>query len=256
MISPERLERTALEDRAAVERERAKRLMAMGQMAASLAHEIRNPLGSMELYCSLLKQDLHDSPAALDLAEQIHSGIRRLDRIIGNCLQFSRDVVPKKKLLNDTSGLLAGALSDVKALSEASEVAVEFAEQGGHEVSVDPFLVHQVLVNVVRNAVEAAAEKAEGPRNVSIFSDRSSALRWTLLVVDNGPGIGTEDCERVFDPFVSGKPGGTGLGLAIVHSIVKAHGGSVALRSKQQEGTVVEIEFPTAGRTVGAEQRQ
>jgi signal transduction histidine kinase len=228
------------------EQERAKRLIAMGQMAASLAHEIRNPLGSMELYCTLLKRDLENQPSSFQLAEQIHSGIKILDRIITSCLQFARDLVPRVKCLEDTAELFREVRTCVQARAEKNGVAVEFEEAGSCPVFADPYLVGQALVNVVLNAIEAITESpapAAAPR-VLVRSGRLDPQRWLLQVIDNGPGITKEEQDKVFDPFFSTKDGGTGLGLAIVHSIVSAHQGTISINSEVGQGTTVEFEFP------------
>ena len=226
------------------EDERAKRLMAMGQMAASLAHEIRNPLGSMELYCTLLKKDLRGTAAAttLELAEQIHAGIKVLDRIISNCLQFSRDLVPKKKILHETSELLSELASYARPKAEELGVELTIEEQGGFPVCIDPFLVGQALLNVLLNGIDAAS--AGTARQVTVTSDRTASACWKVTVKDSGPGIAEGDREKIFDPFFTTKRGGTGLGLAIVHSIVSAHQGSVAVLSRPGEGAAITLEFP------------
>lgn len=230
-----------------VDKERAKRLMAMGEMAASLAHEIRNPLGSMELYCTLLKKDLIDAPDSLQLAEQIHSGIRRLDRIITNCLQFSRDFIPKKKVVGDTAELFHDTLEMARSKANAANVEISFEELGEFSATVDSHLVNQAVLNLLLNAIEAcdSLPKQESPRSVILFSDRRSPLVWKLSVRDAGPGIPAEERERVFDPFVTTKTAGTGLGLAIVSSIAMAHGGSVIISDDPLGGSCVTIEFPT-----------
>lgn len=234
----------------AKEEDRARRLMAMGQMAASLAHEIRNPLGSMELYCTLLKKDLSGLPKSFELAEQIHSGIKILDRIISNCLQFSRDLVPKRKRITDTSELIDETFTCVQAKAEEAGVRLTFEEKGENELCIDSYLVHQALVNLILNSIEASQEQASAdsldqPESVVVVeSDRQNADSWFISVRDNGPGITQIEQERIFDPFFTTKNDGTGLGLAIVHSIVAAHSGHVAISSVPGRGTTVTMEFP------------
>jgi signal transduction histidine kinase len=233
------------------ELDRAKRLMAMGQMAASLAHEIRNPLGSMELYCTLLKKDLVGQPGSLELAEQIHSGIRILDRIINNCLQFARDLVPRAKQLDDTRELFKEVRECLEHKADEAGAQLIFEERGNNEIYADPYLVSQALLNVVINALDASREKNIGSAAlngsrpvVRVFSDRLRDSAWVLSVSDSGPGITAQDQEKVFDPFFTTKKGGTGLGLAIVHSIASAHRGTVSIQSEMGRGTTVIMEFP------------
>lgn len=227
------------------ERERAKRLMAMGEMAASLAHEIRNPLGSMELYCSLLKKDLKLAPQSLELAENIHNGIRRLDRIITNCLQFSKDVVPKRKSLRDIEEVFRETLELSRSRAEQCGVSVLFEDEGEFSVSADPHLVNQAVLNLLRNAIEACESSETQQKEVVLRSDRSSAFCWRVSVLDSGPGIPEEKRELVFDPFVTTKQEGTGLGLAIVNSIATAHKGGVSICESPLGGSCVTLELPT-----------
>ena len=237
------------------EENRARRLMAMGQMAASLAHEIRNPLGSMELFCTLLKKDLVTEPEKLSLAEQIHQGIRTLDRIITNCLQFSRDIVPKRKSIDDVGQLLEEALGHARRKAEQAGLSFVIDVIDRPRVSVDPYLFSQALLNLAMNAVEAVQEKkallaARGEEfegRILISSSAPSADAWRIVVADNGPGIPSEVQAQIFDPFFTTKNDGTGLGLAITHSIVAAHRGRILLSSALDCGTEISVDFPSAG---------
>ena len=235
-----------------VEQEHAQRLMAMGQMAASLAHEIRNPLGSMELFCSLLKKDLSQESNSLYLAEQIHSGIRRLDRIISNCLQFAREVVPQRKPVEDVEQLLQEVLSCVQNKTQESAVELSLESIGSGELEVDSYQINQALLNLVINAIDAAQERATQAEinfqpEVIIRSDLTKPDVWKLAVVDNGMGLAESVQEQMFDPFFSTKSEGVGLGLAIVHSIVNAHQGKISFFSKKGVGTTVVVEIPRTG---------
>ncbi len=222
--------------------ERTKRLMAMGQMAASLAHEIRNPLGSMELYCSLLKKDLQDRPDLQALAEQVHLGIKTLDRIIGNCLQFSRGIEPKKEPVPSLAPLIESVAAMVRAKVEG--VRIEIAEAPAVPVCLDSYLLKQALCNLVLNAAEAAKE-AEGPMvRVSWKVDDRGEIE--VEVVDNGPGIPAPNLKDIFEPFFTTKQGGTGLGMAVVHSIVTAHGGTVTVENIPGSGVRAVVVIPAA----------
>lgn len=224
-----------------VEEERAKRLMAMGEMAASLAHEIRNPLGSMELFCSLLKKDLKENPELHHLAEQIHKGIKTLDRIIANCLQFTRDVKPQRKSLDDIRAFLKECLESIRPRLTAANVAIEIETVGDGEVNVDRYQIQQAVLNLVLNGLDAI-EASGRPGRIVLRSEVKNG-HWTLSISDNGVGIPTGDEEKIFDPFFTTKQSGTGLGLAVVHSIVNAHGGSVAVESRSNEGTTFTLDF-------------
>ena len=237
------------------ESDRAKRLMAMGQMAASLAHEIRNPLGSMELYCSLLKRDLESEPDLKLLAERIHSGIKTLDRIISNCLQFARDVVPQRKQITSIPDLLDDVLDYVRPKAEELDIDLSYEILGEGIPSVDKYQINQALLNLLINAIDAVADRIssdiddksnEKPlnRQVRLVSDLRDSNNWILTIVDTGTGIRESIKDKIFDPFVSTKKQGSGLGLAIVHSIVTAHGGGITITSEPNTGTSVSVILP------------
>lgn len=228
------------------EQERTKRLLAMGEMAATLAHEIRNPLGSMELYCSLLKKDLKNQESLCALAEQIHSGIKNIDRIIANCLQFARDVNPRRKNVNDIRALVVQAINYAKPKADSLQVTIDFHELNQGQAYLDPHLINQVLLNLILNAVEASAEARPEKAAVLIESSFDERGNWHLVVCDNGIGISEEDKRRIFDPFFSTKQGGTGLGLTVVHSIVEAHKGRIKIESEKGKGSRFSIELPGA----------
>ena len=225
------------------EDERAKRLMAMGQMAASLAHEIRNPLGSMELFCTLLKKDLKQQPQLLVAAEQIHVGIRTLDRIISNCLQFTRDIIPRKITCGDVTAMLDEVRTYVEPKAKELRVELVINNSGRGQIDLDSFLVNQVLVNLLINAVEAAGENKDAVPTVTVDSTLGET-GWLIAIQDNGRGISAEDQRQIFDPFFTTKQGGTGLGLTIVYSIVRAHGGTLEIESSPA-GTRAEVRFPS-----------
>jgi signal transduction histidine kinase len=227
----------------AVDAERAKRLMAMGQMAASLAHEIRNPLGSMELYCSLLKKDLQDRPDLQTLAEQIHVGIKTLDRIIGNCLQFSRGIEPKKEPVPSLMPVLEAVAEMVRAKADGVKIEITSSSL---PVVLDTYLFKQALCNLVLNAAEAAKETAAEPL-VSINAQVDERGGIVVEVIDNGPGIPEASLKEIFEPFFTTKRGGTGLGMAVVLSIVSAHGGSVSVENRETvSGVRAVISIPAA----------
>lgn len=233
-----------------VEGERAKRLMAMGEMAASMAHEIRNPLGSMELFCTLLKKDLISHPQLLSMAEQIHKGIRILDTIISNCLQFARDAVPQKKRITDVQEYLNDLLSSIAPKAAERGVTIAAVVQGKGEIYADRYQLQQAILNLILNAVDAVEERrnedpcaANGP-DILVQADLSDSSSAAISVADSGIGIDSEQEKKIFDPFFTTKQTGTGLGLAIVHSLIRAHGGDISVASEKGVGTTVTITLP------------
>lgn len=217
---------------------RSRRLAALGEMAAGIAHEIRNPLASITLYARMLREDLSDRPEQAEVARKIEAGVRGLNGIVSDVLAFAREsrIEPAA---TDVSWLLDVA---IEAASGGSAVAIERAYQTRElgSVEVDAGLMRQALVNVIRNAIEALAESAVVEPRIRIDGE-ASAGGVCISVEDNGPGIPPEVADRVFNPFFTTRRSGTGLGLAIVHRIVDAHGGGLWVGRSVLGGACVRV---------------
>ena len=221
------------------ELERRKRLAELGEMAAGIAHEIRNPLGGIQLYASSLMNDVADRPQAVELVQKISKGVKGLNLMVSDMLAFTRDVNLQREQIGIT-----------EVVNQAVELAGPTLAQNGVEVriggqietmtgSVDGKLLGRVLLNLVMNAAEAIGEET---RNASLETRNGGGVieicgesrggRMHLVIEDNGPGIPADVVERVFNPFFTTKHSGTGLGLAIVHRIVEAHGGSITAENR------------------------
>lgn len=219
---------------------REDRLQAMGLMAAELAHEIRNPLGSLALFSGMLVEDLKAQPDQLDLAQRIQESVSRLNTLVTNTLTFSRDIDPKPRLI---------PLRDF--IEEARQACLRMEDGLCWENRIpdtatwyaDPGLLRQVAVNLIQNATRAL-EGRPGPR-ISVtahLEDVEGAPHVHLILEDNGCGIPAEALARVFDPFFTTFGGGTGLGLAVSHRILMAHpGGLLYLESQAGSGTRVHL---------------
>jgi len=238
---------------------RSRRLAALGEMAAGIAHEVRNPLGSICLYARMLESDLDDRPHEREMAGRILAAVRGLDAVVSDVLAFSGDVSVRAEEV-EASALFDGALSAACG-DGTGPVEIERADRGRDgTLHCDASLVHRALVNVIRNSLEAMREAGgEGHRltldtRVEGVRDGGGRVRRmaVLAVRDTGPGIPPEVRDRLFNPFFTTRQTGTGLGLAIVHRILDAHGGRVVVRSCQDEdpgrrqatGTTVELHFP------------
>ncbi|MBX3387306.1 MAG: hypothetical protein KF768_12110 [Phycisphaeraceae bacterium] len=226
--------------------ERSRRLAALGEMAAGIAHEIRNPLGSIRLYARMLEQDLADRPSEREVASKVARAVRGLDAVVGDVLAFSREMKPRVEALG-VSDLLDRACEEALAgvgrgdgLAGVRVVRLDRQREGG-EIRADEMLLHRALVNVIRNAAEAIEERTVGAggamgrevaeRERTIVLETRSVRRggrWRSIVVrDSGGGLSDEAMRRMFNPFFTTRAAGTGLGLAIVHRIVDAHGGRI-----------------------------
>jgi len=220
--------------------ERTERLLAMGQMAASLAHEIRNPLGGMELFCSLLVKELGDEEKKKNLAEQILKGIRTVERIIQNCLQFAREIIPQRSLVPSMSQYCKEMIDIVEPRAKDLGVSILMEAEDG-EAYFDPFLMQQTFVNLLTNAVDAVHDRIRRELRDSINPTKPNQVKLAVLsasplnfiISDTGDGVSKENLSKIFDPFMTTKTSGTGLGLAICHAIVRAHGGEIKVESEQ-----------------------
>ncbi len=225
--------------------QRKDRLAAMGELIGRIAHEIRNPLGSVELFASLLQRDLDAHEPTQRYAQQISQAVRLMDGLLANLLLYMRPVHltrawhDSESLLNDSIELAAHAIAKVPVnvrMDISQEVPLLWCHDGQ---------LKQVVVNLVVNAVQAMPNGGELRISLSrepLQTLGSSAVR--LTVRDSGIGIDPAHRSRLFDPFFTTKDEGTGLGLAIVHSIVDAHHGRIDVESTVGQGTACSIILP------------
>jgi len=214
---------------------RRERLAALGQMAAGLAHEIRNPLGGIALYASLLEKELDGQPDLLKVVRRIAVGVESLNRLVSNILEFARPHEPNRQLVPVTA-VLSRAVAALKPILEDKSICL-MLPQGDGLLFVDAEQFARALINLIRNAAEAVAPGGRVAVRVRCAADGAAVL-W---IEDDGPGIPDDLAESVFEPFVTTKHTGTGLGLAIVHQIVEAHGGRIRLKRSRLGGAKFSI---------------
>ena len=251
-----RAEVSALKDELAEANDRLRRsrsLAALGEMAAGIAHEIRNPLGAMALNIGILREDLQAMPDSVVLCDRLARSVQGLDAIVGDVLSFARDTRVSVRTC-PASDLVAAAIDANLPLIDRIGVEVVCRIEDGLEALVDPGPVTQALTNVIRNACEALDVEGGVVRRLSITADlglvRTSseggrAEHVRFLVEDNGPGIPDDLKERIFNPFFTTRETGTGLGLAIVHRITDAHGGTLRIEDADP-GTRICMSYPIA----------
>jgi len=251
--------------------ERSRRLAALGEMAAGIAHEIRNPLGSIALYARLLEEDLEDHPEQRETAGKVRRAVHGLERIVRDVLAFAREIRVDRRPA--TPGEIIDAAVDA-VFAATFQSCVRLVRRDAPDIPplcADAGLLTQALTNVLRNAAEAVDDHGGG--EVAIELERREAASADadgpgamIRVIDDGPGVTPEVVERMFNPFFTTRKAGTGLGLAIVHRIVDAHAGRVRVRNRADEdtravpgapatGTIVELFIPDgpvgAGRCAG-----
>lgn len=209
--------------------ERNNRLSELGEMAAALAHEIRNPLGGIEGFASLLERDLNDQPEKAKMARHILSGTKSLNRLVTSVLNYAR---PLKLHLRETS--LVDLIEEVIRLSQSKRVTF-VAEREDYRPTIDPDLVKLALLNLVLNALQASPE--ETPVHITLTREGLIAIE------DHGKGIPKAHLEKIFTPFFTTKSKGTGLGLSEAHKIISAHGGIIEIDSREDRGTLMVVKL-------------
>ncbi|MEQ9453306.1 MAG: ATP-binding protein [Phycisphaeraceae bacterium] len=238
--------------------QRSRRLSALGEMAAGIAHEIRNPLGGIGLYANMALEDLQQGGhQKIETVQQnvsrIADAVRSLDGIVHDVLHFARDIQARKTWV-DIESLINQAINTHRHEIKAADITVDIDcdQPCAGEVFADCGLLQQALLNLVRNATEAMA-KSETPRHLTI-KVRTLGGDDRITIRDTGPGIDRELIDRIFNPFFTTRHTGTGLGLAIVHRIIDAHNGSITVHN--DNGAVFTCTLPRPAETtqgLGAE---
>jgi len=224
------------------ELQRRERLAGLGEMAAGVAHEIRNPLGGIGLYASLLERDLEALPTQRDIARRISTGVQNLEAIVRDILSFAGDVEPRFANVR-LADVLESASVQVAPRVAARNVTFSVDDRLGEiELRCDAAQIERALLNLLFNALDAVEEGGRiWVRAGSSSSETDSAA---MVVEDDGPGIDPACLHRIFNPFFTTKDHGTGLGLAIVHRIAEAHGGSVTARNRTEGGASFVLSLP------------
>lgn len=231
------------------ELERSQRLAAMGEMAASLAHQLRTPLAAALLYTSNLGLAGVSDEARARFSDKASGQLRRLERLIQDVLLFARgesmgrDIIPANDLLSEAAQTVEPLIREA-----GLEFAVDEACPGVNVVGSRKALFG-ALVNLLENALQAT------PAGGKIcLSGKRTGDFLTLAVRDNGPGIAGETRARIFEPFFTTKGQGTGLGLAIALGVARAHGGSIELFSEPGAGAEFVMSLPVASAESGIEE--
>ncbi len=221
--------------------QRSKRLADLGELAAGLAHELRNPLASISGCVELLRgaQGLSEEDGRVLGIVLREAG--RLDALLTRVLEFSRPSPPARRSA-DLAVLVGETLDMFAADPAATGLSLERSLAPAPAV-LDPDQLRQVVLNLLSNAAQALRDSGKGAR-IAVGCAPDAGGGAVLTVEDDGPGIAAGDAARVFTPFFTTKPKGTGLGLAVVQRIVDAHGGSVSLQSKPGEGARFVIRLP------------
>jgi two-component system OmpR family sensor kinase len=207
-------------------------------MLAGIAHEVRNPLGAIELFAGALADDVRGRPEAAHVA-RIRSELASLQKLVDDFLDFAR---ARPLALEEIDGALLAEEVRELSLPLAKERRVELVARGSGRLAADRHALRRAALNLVRNAVEAS----HGGAAVEIAVEAGDGGA-SLSVLDRGPGLSDDARAHLFEPFFTTKERGTGLGLALARKAAQAHGGSLAVAEREGGGTVVSLTLPAGG---------
>lgn len=218
---------------------REEHLAILAAVATGLAHEIRNPLAGIAGVIEIVGRDLPDASPARAVVKDVRREIARINRIVSDLLRMARPRPPKIRK-SDLNMTVEQALTLVRQQALAKSVEIKFLkEDPALEAQHDSDQIHQVLVNLLLNAIQAI-EKS-GVVTVGVRSQESMAV---VEVADNGRGIAPKNLPNIFRPFFTTKGDGTGLGLSLARRIVEDHGGRIEVTSTVGRGTTFAVFLP------------
>ena len=225
--------------------ERSRRLASVGRLAAGVAHEIRNPLSSIKGFATYFKERYKDSPQDQKTADIMIAEVDRLNRVVGQLLEFARPV-PVSPKPTSLKNLVADSVRLIEHQAVEKNIVVKTLNSAKiNKAIVDPDRINQVLLNLYLNAIESMAPGGE----LDVKMTQKDDNRIEIKVSDTGCGIAGEDLSRIFDPYFTTKSSGTGLGLAIAHNIMEAMGGQIGVESRPGQGTTFSLTIPNPDKT-------
>ncbi len=223
---------------------RSERMAAVGELVATVAHEMRRPLSSIRLNLQIIGRSLGKETVYREHYEIAFDQVVQMERMLSDLLNYSKPLEVQKKdiavetLIDQCIKVLEGELS-TRNIKVECRIPPDLPPIIG-----DPDKIAQVLINVVKNGLEASREDGQ-IRVQAQAEESSSATVITITVADSGDGISQRNLRLIFNPFFTTKKGGTGLGLPIVKKIMDAHRGSIVIESEEGEGTTVRLTFPS-----------
>jgi len=225
------------------------RLAFIGTLAEGLAHEIRNPLSTINVNLQLLREDwappeTEREQKSFERIEQLLNETEHLEEILNHFLQFARGLDLQLEDV-DINSLLEDLLELVEPELEKEGIDLDRTfEQGLPLVSIDRNKFRQSLINVIKNAREAMSNRDNG--RLELMTRTTDQQHVMITIRDNGHGIPEDQLDSVFEVYFSTRKGGTGLGLPIARRIIEEHGGTIQVRSDEDDGTCVDIKLPPA----------
>lgn len=221
---------------------RAERLAAIGEMSATIAHEIRNPLVSIGGFANLIEKRLPPGSDVDKYARIIREQVQNLESILNNILSLANPPKPKKQAV-DVDQIIQQVVQVLNTAMDRRNIALTLdLNCSDKRVSGDEKMLYQAFLNLLKNAMEAL-EALEYGGEISISSQCLNE-KLEIKFTDNGPGVEPEIADKIFETFVTTKSGGTGLGLPIVRQIVESHHGEIEIKSVPNSGTTILLRFP------------
>lgn len=219
---------------------RSEKLSIVGELAASVGHEIRNPLTSIKGFLHLLEEKDQSNKLYYEIMSK---EVNRIDHIVGELLLLAK---PQKLYFaqNDLKLIVSDIVSLLEPQANMTNVFIHYDPKEELMIECEENLLKQLFINIIKNAIEASSEKG----NVRVEIDKESEETVLVKVEDEGSGISEDFLTRLGEPFYSSKEKGTGLGLTVSHKIVEQHGGSIYFNSVEGVGTKVEIQLPVKHR--------
>ena len=218
-------------------------MIAVGQLSAGLAHEIRNPLGLIKSYAYILKDYANDEISSHSLAV-IRESTDRINNLIENLLSFSRPGKDQASRFN-----MNKLLTDILALEQKElkkrEITLQVHCPEDIFLSVNEESIKIILLNLISNSIDALSQQQKTLKILRLYVNADSQ-KVSVKISDTGPGIAEKDLENIFNPFFTTKETGTGLGLFLVSTELEKIGGAVSVDSRLGEGTTFTVIFPAS----------
>ena len=248
MVTQLRESRQEIERLHATQMSRAEHLATLGELAAGLAHEIRNPLAGIAGVMDIVSRDVPPTSPARDVLKDVQEEVLRINRIVTDLLETARPKPPQMQLA-DLNATVEHALLFAREQAKSKPVKFYFTNCADLPAfEHDPAQIHQVLLNLMLNAIQAI----DGPGTVTVLVQQRNGMA-SVEVRDTGPGISPEALNNIFRPFFTTKGHGTGLGLSLARRIVEDHGGKIEVASFPGQGCSFTVLLPMRAAQTAAE---
>lgn len=223
---------------------RQQRLSSLGEMIASLAHQIRTPLSSALLYISAIKHPMNNEKKKLGLAEKARERLHHLERMVEDMLIFARGDVSQSEYIN-TSKLIAQLKNMLEPNYKKQQVVFDVdIDLADITIRANSDVLLSAIQNIINNAIEACAVVSDKTAKIELKASLNDENQFEININDNGCGMSETTKERALEPFFTTRPNGTGLGLAVVNATINRYGGKMSIASQQGVGSTFSLQFP------------